>query len=137
MVVIGVQNAKFYHEQDYNNVKEACHRLNINHPVIVDEDMQIRRTVVLPAHFDGFDVEHRERTWLSRWVVTLSLITELRHDLHQFLNNAVIVNDVLNFNFLLFQKVIDIIFCGLCSFWVYFFWADQYCDVIFSNVLFP
>jgi thiol-disulfide isomerase/thioredoxin len=43
LVVIGVQNAKFFHEQDYNNVKEACHRLNINHPVIVDEDMQISK----------------------------------------------------------------------------------------------
>lgn len=41
LVVIGVHNAKFFHEQEYNNVKEACHRLNISHPVIVDEEMQI------------------------------------------------------------------------------------------------
>ncbi|APJ04995.1 redoxin family protein [Silvanigrella aquatica] len=41
LVVIGIHNAKFIHEKDYKNVKESCHRLNINHPVIVDEDMQI------------------------------------------------------------------------------------------------
>lgn len=41
LVVIGIQNPKYFHERNYENVKEACHRLNINHPVILDEEMLI------------------------------------------------------------------------------------------------
>ncbi|KAB8030950.1 redoxin domain-containing protein [Fluviispira multicolorata] len=41
LVVIGVQCAKFSHEKDFESINEACHRLNIQHPVIVDEEMYL------------------------------------------------------------------------------------------------
>ncbi len=61
LVVIGIQSAKFNHEQNIENVKEACHRLNINHPVIIDEEAQIAKKFAirsLPA-FILIDLEGR------------------------------------------------------------------------------
>lgn len=43
LVVIGIQIAKFNLDQNFDNIKEACHRLNITHPVIVDEDSLISK----------------------------------------------------------------------------------------------
>jgi DNA-binding beta-propeller fold protein YncE len=41
VIVIGVHSAKFYNEQEAENIKEAIGRYEISHPVIVDRDMQI------------------------------------------------------------------------------------------------
>lgn len=41
VMVVGVHSAKFFNEQDANNIKEAILRYEIEHPVIVDEKMQI------------------------------------------------------------------------------------------------
>lgn len=41
VVVIGVHSAKFHNEQDPQNVMEAIKRYEIEHPVIVDKNMQI------------------------------------------------------------------------------------------------
>ena len=40
-VIIGVHSAKFANESSAQNVREAVLRYGINHPVIVDQDMQI------------------------------------------------------------------------------------------------
>lgn len=47
LVVIGVHSAKFSHEQDYQNILQACHRNHINHPVVVDENMQIWKSYAI------------------------------------------------------------------------------------------
>ncbi|BBH54587.1 thioredoxin-like domain-containing protein [Fluviispira sanaruensis] len=49
LVVLGVHCAKFSHEKDYENIKDACHRLNIQHPVIVDEEMQLWKKFAVRA----------------------------------------------------------------------------------------
>lgn len=49
LVVIGVHSAKFSHEQDYQNILQACHRLHVNHPVVVDENMQIWQSYAIRA----------------------------------------------------------------------------------------
>lgn len=41
VVVIGVHSAKFDNEGDKDNILTACHRYNIAHPVIVDENHRI------------------------------------------------------------------------------------------------
>lgn len=41
VVVIGVHSAKFYNEQEVENIKEAIGRYEISHPVIVDKDLAI------------------------------------------------------------------------------------------------
>jgi len=41
VVVIGVHSAKFFNEQDANNIKQAILRYEIEHPVIVDQNMQV------------------------------------------------------------------------------------------------
>ncbi|MCB9365938.1 MAG: redoxin domain-containing protein [Calditrichaeota bacterium] len=41
VVVIGVHSAKFDNEGDQNNILTACHRYDIAHPVIVDENHRI------------------------------------------------------------------------------------------------
>ncbi len=41
VIVVGVHSAKFFNEQDANNIKEAIARYEIEHPVIVDQKMQI------------------------------------------------------------------------------------------------
>lgn len=41
VVVIGVHSAKFFNEQDANNIEQAILRYEIEHPVIVDQNMQI------------------------------------------------------------------------------------------------
>ncbi|MEM2920357.1 MAG: redoxin domain-containing protein [Candidatus Nitrosocaldus sp.] len=41
VVFIGVHSAKFYNEQDAKNIEQAIMRYEIEHPVIVDEDMRI------------------------------------------------------------------------------------------------
>ncbi len=41
VVVIGVHSAKFDNESDKENILTACHRYNIAHPVIVDEQHRI------------------------------------------------------------------------------------------------
>ncbi len=41
VVFIGVHSAKFYNEQDAKNIEQAIMRYEIEHPVIVDEDMSI------------------------------------------------------------------------------------------------
>ncbi len=41
VVVIGVHSAKFYNEQEVENIKEAIGRYEISHPVIVDKGMAI------------------------------------------------------------------------------------------------
>ncbi|HXG07802.1 MAG TPA: thioredoxin-like domain-containing protein [Nitrososphaera sp.] len=41
VVVIGVHSAKFYNEQEAENVREAIGRYEISHPVIVDRNMEI------------------------------------------------------------------------------------------------
>ncbi len=43
VVFIGVHSAKFYNEQDAKNIEQAIMRYEIEHPVIVDEDMRIWR----------------------------------------------------------------------------------------------
>ena len=43
VVFIGVHSAKFYNEQDAKNIEQAIMRYEIEHPVIVDEDMSIWR----------------------------------------------------------------------------------------------
>jgi thiol-disulfide isomerase/thioredoxin len=47
LVVIGVHSAKFSHEQDYQNILQACHRNHVNHPVVVDENMQIWKSYAI------------------------------------------------------------------------------------------
>lgn len=49
LIIIGVHCAKFFHEQDFNNVREACHRLNVNFPVIIDEELQIWKKFAIRA----------------------------------------------------------------------------------------
>lgn len=41
VVVIGVHSAKFDNEQDVENIREAIGRYEINHPVIIDRNMEI------------------------------------------------------------------------------------------------
>jgi thiol-disulfide isomerase/thioredoxin/DNA-binding beta-propeller fold protein YncE len=41
VVVIGIHSAKFYNEQVKENIEKAIERYEINHPVVVDEDMKI------------------------------------------------------------------------------------------------
>src|SRR5690606_15079081 len=41
VVVVGVHSAKFYNEQEAKNIREAIDRYEINHPVIVDRNMEI------------------------------------------------------------------------------------------------
>jgi thiol-disulfide isomerase/thioredoxin len=41
IIVIGVHSAKFFNEQDANNIQQAVLRYEIEHPVIVDRNMQI------------------------------------------------------------------------------------------------
>jgi thiol-disulfide isomerase/thioredoxin len=41
VVVIGVHSAKFFNEQEADNIKEAVGRYEIGHPVIADRDMAI------------------------------------------------------------------------------------------------
>ncbi len=43
VVFIGVHSAKFYNEQDAKNIEQAIMRYEIEHPVIVDENMSIWR----------------------------------------------------------------------------------------------
>jgi len=44
VVIIGVHSAKFYNEQEADNIKEAIGRYEIGHPVVVDRDMSIWRS---------------------------------------------------------------------------------------------
>ncbi|MCP8304775.1 MAG: redoxin family protein [archaeon] len=44
VVVIGVHSAKFYNENDPDNIREAIQRYGIEHPVVVDKDMKIWRS---------------------------------------------------------------------------------------------
>ena len=41
VVVIGVHSAKFFNEQDASNIQQAVLRYEIEHPVVVDKNMQI------------------------------------------------------------------------------------------------
>ncbi|HEX2557409.1 MAG TPA: thioredoxin-like domain-containing protein, partial [Nitrososphaera sp.] len=41
VIIIGVHSAKFYNEQDAENIREAVSRYEINHPVVVDRNMAI------------------------------------------------------------------------------------------------
>jgi len=41
VIVIGVHSAKFYNEQEAENIQEAIGRYEINHPVIADKNMAI------------------------------------------------------------------------------------------------
>ena len=41
VVIIGVHSAKFDNEGDDENIQQACHRYNIAHPVIVDQQHRI------------------------------------------------------------------------------------------------
>lgn len=43
VVFIGVHSAKFFNEQDKNNIEQAVGRYEISHPVIVDKEMSIWR----------------------------------------------------------------------------------------------
>ncbi len=43
VVFIGVHSAKFFNEQDKNNIEQAVGRYEITHPVIVDKEMSIWR----------------------------------------------------------------------------------------------
>ena len=43
VVFIGVHSAKFFNEQDVKNIEQAIYRYEIEHPVVVDEDMAIWR----------------------------------------------------------------------------------------------
>ncbi|NOX37220.1 MAG: redoxin domain-containing protein [Calditrichaeota bacterium] len=40
-VVIGVHSAKFYNEQDVENIRQAMLRYEIEHPVVIDQNFQI------------------------------------------------------------------------------------------------
>src|ERR1051326_7816290 len=44
VIVIGVHSAKYSNEQNIDNIKQAIGRYEINHPVIVDEDMKVWRS---------------------------------------------------------------------------------------------
>ncbi|MFY3739965.1 MAG: thiol-disulfide isomerase/thioredoxin [Candidatus Nitrosomirales archaeon] len=41
VVVVGVHSAKFFNEQDASNIQQAILRYEIEHPVVVDKNMQI------------------------------------------------------------------------------------------------
>jgi len=41
VVVVGVHSAKFFNEQDASNIEQAILRYEIEHPVVVDKNMQI------------------------------------------------------------------------------------------------
>ena len=41
LVIIGVHSAKFAHEQDAANIRNAMLRYNIEHPILVDEEMKV------------------------------------------------------------------------------------------------
>ncbi len=41
VVVIGIHSAKFYNEQVKENIEQAIERYEINHPVVIDQDMKI------------------------------------------------------------------------------------------------
>jgi thiol-disulfide isomerase/thioredoxin len=49
VVFIGVHSAKFFNEQQAQNVQEAVGRYEIGHPVVVDQEMKIWRSYNVTA----------------------------------------------------------------------------------------
>jgi thiol-disulfide isomerase/thioredoxin len=49
VVFVGVHSAKFFNEQQVENVREAIGRYEIGHPVLVDQDMQVWRSYNMSA----------------------------------------------------------------------------------------
>ncbi len=49
LVVIGVHSAKFANEQDASNIRNAMLRYNIEHPVLVDENMKVWESFTVRA----------------------------------------------------------------------------------------
>ncbi|WP_415282866.1 thioredoxin-like domain-containing protein [Candidatus Nitrososphaera sp. FF02] len=49
VVFVGVHSAKFFNEQQAENVKEAIGRYEIGHPVLVDQDMKVWRSYNVSA----------------------------------------------------------------------------------------